>query len=326
MQIRTQLAITSFTLLLMACGGGSGSHSATGGTGNTSGSGDDVVVSPPIPPVQKEDLQTVVPVPTYDVNSANFSSFNEINAFRASLGLGLWSQNLLLDKAAKNHVDYELLNREYGHDETPGKPGFTGVDATERAVFAGYSSSYWVGDLGTATVGSVRTLINTVYHRSYLMSQEMSEVGIANSPNPTDPVQFISFSNALKIQSNASDYQAVYPLDGQTNVPVFMMGESVDPFPEIPLPSSPISFASVAGSKLSVTHFTVTQEGQDSPLPTQLRTQDNDPNPGYLPAHEAYLVGIVPFATYTTYQVHFDGLIDSTPVSRDWHFTTSARR
>lgn len=40
--------------------------------------------------------------------------------------------------ASRNHLAYTLAARDYGHDETPGPPEFTGAQSQERALFAGY--------------------------------------------------------------------------------------------------------------------------------------------------------------------------------------------
>jgi uncharacterized protein YkwD len=296
----------------MACGGGGGSADIS----------DTITPSIPIP---LSDLQLVVPPPSYLTNTENVASFEAMNAFRSSLGLGLWAQNSKLDMAAQNHVNYEVLHHVFGHAEVLGLPGFTGVDATERAAYVGYMAN-WVGELG-AGIGAegVNALVNSVYHRSGLMNQSMSEVGIANSTDPTYQVQSISFSNALKTQHNAPDYVAVYPLDQQTNVPLTMVAETVDPFPTIASPSSPISFISAAGTKLEVIHFTVTAQGAVTPLSTQLITQDNDPNPGYLPSHEAYIVGMTPFSPNTVYNVSFVGAVNNVQINKEWSFTTASQ-
>jgi hypothetical protein len=51
--------------------------------------------------VTPPDLQTTVPTPTYAPGSPELIAFNEINAVRASLGLGLVAQNAYLDLQQK---------------------------------------------------------------------------------------------------------------------------------------------------------------------------------------------------------------------------------
>jgi len=315
MQFKNKMVLTTLAALLTACGGGGSSGSNISGETNPPAIPSDVK--------QSEHLQLTVPTPNYDVNAENLASFNAINKFRASLGLGLWAQNTKLDLAAQNHVEYEVLHKVFGHYETKGLAGFTGYDPNERAVYVGYAPN-WVGEVAVTGTGQegIEALINSVYHRSGLMNQEKSEVGIANSSDQLFPVQCVNFSNAKGSQNNSPDFIAVYPLNNQINVPTFMILETPDPFPSLKFPGSPISFASVAGSKLKVISFTVTQQGFPMPLITQLITQDNDPNPGHLPAHEAYISGVERFLPNTTYIVHFEGFIDAKPTKRDWSFTT----
>ncbi len=316
MQIKTQWMATTFAALLAACGGG---------TANIDQGGPNPPFIPPNPS-QTEHLQTVVPPPTYGANTDNLTSFNAINQFRASLGLGLWAQNSKLDRAAQNHVDYEVRNKTFGHYETKGLAGFTGVGPADRAAFVGYITNS-IGELAITWNGSggIEDLINSVYHRSGLMNQQITEVGIGNSADLQFPAQCVDFSNAKNSQNNSPTFIAVYPLNDQKNVPTFMTRETPDPIPAILSPSSPISYASVAGSKLVVTKFIVTRQGTSNPLITQLITKDIDPNLGLIPSHEAYIVGVEPFLPDTTYNVHFEGLIDATPIKRNWHFTTGAK-
>lgn len=316
MKLKLTLVATILAIVLAACGGGGSNESSEGGT----------TLSPVTPPrvIEPSDLQLTVPTPTYGANSANLASFNAINEFRASLGLGLWAQNTKLDMAAQNHVDYLVGNNIYsGHGELKELNGFTGVDATKRAAYIGYIAN-WVGEVGTPGVGilGINSLIDTVYHRSALMNQQMTEVGIANSANPHLTTQWINFSNATKKQNNESNFIAVYPLNGQQNVSLLMMGESINPFPSIPFPSLPISFISAEGTKLTVTSFTVTVQGHLIPLITRLITKENDINQGYLPAHEAYIAGIEPFLPNTVYNVSFVGKVNEMNVSKNWSFTT----
>ncbi len=309
--------MTSLTVMLAACGGGGDAGVSEGENGGSKW-------NPPVTPIpisQPSDLQLTVPTPTYAENSDNLATFNAINQFRSSLGLGLLAQNTKLDAAAMNHVDYEVLHHVFGHDEIRGYAGFTGVDATERAAYAGYMAR-WVGDLG-AGVGKagVAAFINSVYHRGSLMNQQISEVGIANAADST--VQFISVSDALRTQRNAPDFIAVYPLDGQTALPLAMGNETPKPFPSITLPSSPISFVSAHGTTLKVTRFTVTAQGDAAPLTTQLITKESDPNVIYLSSNEAYIAGVDPFLPNTVYNVSFVGKVDNLDVSKTWSFTTA---
>lgn len=64
----------------------------------------------------------------------------DINArYRRPLGLRDLVWDPLLAKAAQNHADYYALNKTFSaHDETPGRPGFTGATPEARCAAVGY--------------------------------------------------------------------------------------------------------------------------------------------------------------------------------------------
>lgn len=57
--------------------------------------------------------------------------------------------------AARNHTQYVIATRDYGHDEVPGKPGFSGSNAGIRCAFVGFDRST---SLGECTVGHAQTV------------------------------------------------------------------------------------------------------------------------------------------------------------------------
>jgi hypothetical protein len=98
--------------------------------------------------------------------------------------------------------------------------------------------------------------------------------------------------------------------------------------------SYPISIASEASTTLTVTSFTVTPEGQSTPLDVRLITRDtNDQDKQYLLANVAFVVGKAPFTPGTKYTVHFIGIATSTAtgstkdltIDKTWTFTTDTK-
>lgn len=330
--MKTKLNLISASIAtamaLAACGGGGGG-SSTGGTTPpvsqtcTNGATDYPTCTPPA------NLQITVPTPTYPFNSDEIITFNELNAFRKSMGLGLLAQNTSLDTASKNHGNYIVNNKIFGHIEDGAKPGFTGVTPAERNSFAGYQ----VGSLGGEVIGvgaaptGIRGLINTVYHRDLLAFQNFTDVGIGFNSGWSTPV-VIDFG-ARKQQNNASNFSTTYPVDGQTNLPLTMMVESPNPFPELSTAnsdfptktSSPVSFYGVAGSTISVTAFTVAQSENLSSLNMRLLTAANDPNKSVQP-NVAHIVGTAPFLPNTKYVATFIGSMNGIPINKTWTFTT----
>lgn len=313
---------------LSACGGGGGGSSTTPPVSQTCGNGasDYPTCTPAVTPA---NLQTSVPAPTYATSSDELTTFTELNSFRKMMGLGLLAQNAALDTAAKNHSTYIVKNQIFGHVEDAAKFGFTGTNPQDRVYFAGYKGlvSEVVGG-GAAPVG-IRGLINTIYHRDALAYQGIKDVGISFNGEWATPV-VIDFG-AEKEQNNASNFTTTYPVDGQANLPLTMMVESPNPFPELSTSnsdyptktSSPISFYAVTGSKVSVTSFTVTQSGQTSPLNVRLLTSSNDPNK-YVQSNVAHIVGTTPFQPNTKYVVNFVGTVNGVGVNKTWSFTTGS--
>lgn len=310
---------------LTACGGGSGGSTTSSPTTpvtNTCSNG-----ATNYPTCNTVALQTSVATPTYAATSDELITFNELNGFRKALGLGLLAQSLTLDNAAKNHSNYIAINQIFGHVEDGAKPGFTGIYPQDRVAFAGYKLGTYGGEVvgvGAAPSG-IRGLINSIYHRDLLAFQMFTDVGISFNSGIYTPV-VIDFGATLS-QANASNFTTNYPFDGQTNLPLAMVGEIPNPFPELTYndysskTSSPITFYSANGTTLSVTTFTVTQAGQTTPLSVRLLTAATDVNKEVQP-NVAHIIGNAPFLANTKYVVNFVGTVNGASISKTWSFTT----
>lgn len=113
---------------------------------------------------------------------------NEANRFRAAAGLLPLYSDALISKAAANHSRYWTLNNPTGlglelHNETPGKPGFTGVKPTDRCASVGVLCYDEVMFPGADPVGAVQGWIATAFHRSLLMFPAAYPVGGAKVGN-----------------------------------------------------------------------------------------------------------------------------------------------
>ncbi|WP_188567768.1 CAP domain-containing protein [Undibacterium terreum] len=326
--MKTNLTLISIasSLVLTACGGGS--------TGATSS------VTPPVstPGVTPANLQTTVPNPTYATNSVQLQTFTELNAFRVAAGLGKVAQSAALDRSAQNHDNYMVLNQIYSHFEDAGKPGFTGVDPQSRGGFVSYGGL--VGEALSFSTGcavsltAIECLKSTVYHRSILLDQSIKDVGIDFARGLMNAVT-IDVGSVGVGQNNSSDFVTVYPLDGQTNVPLYMSQEAPDPTPDVPAnpqggrdfalyTTYPISVNSARGTTISVTSFTVTENGNNAPQDLRILTAKNDPN-RLLAQNEVYAVGKKAFAPSTDYSVHFSGSVNGKAIDLAWSFRTTAR-
>jgi uncharacterized protein YkwD len=335
------------SLAVVGCGGG-------GGSGDKNPVAIDPItpVLPPTPasPVvqspQEAHLQAVV-APTYDAGSSEAIALSKLNAFRAAQGLGPLNQNANADIASKNHAAYVTTNQSGAtpHAEVAGKPGFTGVDAMDRLIAAGYPAKgateviAFSMQFPSPDASAIDNLVNTVYHRAGMMYQGMTTVGIA-AENLDSPL-YVAIGLTTP-QVNAGNYVGIYPANNQTGAWLTHSVESPNPFyQEMTMSqenmctktSAPVSLTSEASTTLSVTSFTVSEEGQTAPLDARLitkatSTQDNT----YLTANVAFLVGKAPFKPNTKYNVRFvgkaigaaTGSAAGLKIEKSWNFTTGS--
>jgi len=325
------VALTT-SVILSACGGGGGGDSSSGTT----------PVSPVIPPAVTQNLQAAA-TPTYSQTSEEYGYFTVINAFRTSQGLGPLNQNPAYDKAAAAHAAYIDING-LSHGETAGLTGFTGATPLARVQYQGGTATAVEEEAGSpdtqgcgitgqgANFASV--LINTVYHRTEILFQGVTDIGTSigvwdcKSAILPSSVSEMGYVNQ---QVNAGTYFGAYPVDGQTGISLHIHAESPSPIPpgaDFNTYGSPISVASQESTTLNVTSFTVTQAGSSTPLPATIIT-DSDPNL----AGSTNLAFLLPSQAYlpnTTYTVNFVGTITGTatgtangiPVNKTWSFTT----
>lgn len=335
---------------LLVVGATVGALTGCGGGGSAPAATNPVATNPtltvpvaPVSAVQAAELQTMAAA-TYPTGSVSATAFSEYNAFRAVEGLGPVRQNTNIDIAAKNHAAYVQTNQSGAdaHHEIAGKPGFTGAEPGDRVVAAGYAATYTTEVIAFEGIQqtSVQALLATVFHRNAMMTQGLTDAGIA--PGDDNGPTYID-AGYIKQQKNAGDYVGVFPYDKQTGVPMTHHTESPNPFYQefemtqanvCAKTSYPISIASEASTILKVTSFTVTVAGQSTPLDVRLMTRDsNDQNLQYLRANVAFIVGKSPFTPDTKYTVHFVGTATGTAtgsakglaIDKTWTFTTDTK-
>jgi len=336
-------------VVLAGCGGGSGGKNpvATNPVPPVVTNPTEPVTATPTPtPMLQSALLQVAVAPTYAAGSSEAVALGKLNAFRATQGLGPLNQNVNADIASKNHAAYVTTNQSGAtpHAEVASKPGFTGVDAMDRLIAAGYPAKTATEVIAfsmqfpSPDASAIDNLVNTVYHRAGMMYQGMTTVGIA--PENQDSPLYVAIALTTP-QVNAGDYVGMYPANNQTGVWLTHSVESPNPFyQEMAMSqenmcaktSAPVSLTSEASTTLKVTSFTVTEEGQTAPLDARLitkatSTQDNM----YLTPNVAFLVGKTPFKPNTKYNVHFVGKATGAAtgnaaglmIEKSWNFTTA---
>jgi len=350
---KNKLALSfGIALALAGCGGGGSGGSSNVSTPPVGNSPPTTPTTPTTPTAPTTPVLTVLPAAlqtataaTYMAGTSEYLAFKKLNAFRAAQGLGPLNQNAKIDIAAKNHASYQATNQSGGdpHAEEQGKPGFTGVDVQARLITAGYQAVQSTEVIAFSTMQSdinaspIDNLANAIYHRSAMMYQGMTEVGFAPEQ---DMAPLIADIATMKKQVNAGDYFGVYPANNQTGVWLTHSVESPNPFyMEMEMTqenmctktSAPVSVASEASTTLAVTTFTVTEEGQTTPLAVRLITKaTSTQDQTYLPANVAFVIGKAPFKANTKYNVVFVGKVtgaatgtsNGLAIERNWSFTT----
>lgn len=361
-KLNSVLLAFSTAFVLGACGGGGGggsdSGSANNGGSNNGGNNGGGPVSTcangatDYPNCTVLPLQTSVPTPTYLPNSVELQAFTEINAVRQKLGLGLWAQSKELDTAAKNHVNYIVVNlptdsSAYGHLEKQGNSGFTGAGPGDRAKFAGYQGTAGENIGSTNKVYGLSAafdLFNTVGHAQGLFDQCSTDIGIGYSSlnyqgYNLDPFVFNNGakSNSAGItlcQKNSSNFSFVYPYDGQANIALSMTPEAPNPIPDLVKDqfgnndwyngtSAPIIIGFERSKSIDAISATVTEVPSNTVLPMRLLWWQSStyPNP-YKDKYIAFLVGYKPFKSQTKYQVTYNATVSGLNFSKTVTFTT----
>lgn len=336
---KNHIATIAAALLLTACGGGGGGSPAT-----------NVPPPPPPPPVDQNALQTTVPVGTYGAGSVAAAAFSAINGARQVYGVGLYAQNAKLDVSANNHAQYisqrwgaqDFVNT--GHAEEGTKPGFTGVNPSDRVAFAGYAAASSGEDLAvfitadgvTSDPGIVaaNTLLSGPYHRFSLFDGSR-DVGIANvsarfpgegGTNNAFVVN-IGVAQGVQVQLPAQSWVGVWPAENADGVMYSFAGESPNPIPANngACAGYPVSLQVRQGLTLNTTSFTLVETAGGAPVSVQLSTVATDKNPSLGRANTAYIIPFKPLKLGTKYTARFVGSAGNTQLDKTWSFTTMAQ-
>lgn len=333
LNIRTSALTILAAAVLAACGGGGDSDNNSGST----------PAPTPTPAATSVPLFTSVTTPTYVASSPEKIIFDKVNAERMKCGFGAINQSTLLDAAAKNHANYLLTNKEFGHSETQGKPGFTGVDAPARAIAAGYKPVAWVSEGISYTsnqpiLDSVLLQLVAPYHSQTMMA-EYTEIGIGYVPSPdqyrsqTDAIVFNYGSANLSIgqlpQATGAAGVRTYPCEGVTGVASALYGETPSPINRnmrIAPAGHPIMVFGDHGKKLALISASIIEVPTGRNLPIhRLSTMDNDINAKTLRgSHVGYVLPDVPMLPNTAYSVNISGTNDGQPFTRNFTFSTGS--
>jgi hypothetical protein len=192
--------------------------------------------------------------PNYPNETLTF--INQINHDRLNVGVTAFKTNYLLGISALNHAKYVVLHQTLTHSEIEGEEGFTGMDATARAKYVGYSTRY-VSEVINYRTNDVayESLMTAIYHRFGLLNPIYDEINVQyqSQTNRTKDATVGNMATYAYSQPNYSwsgvqeelylktATHIYYPYDTQTQVPVVFYEENPDPLPNYGVSGYPIS-------------------------------------------------------------------------------------
>jgi len=239
-----------------------------------------------------------------------------VNTLRAHMGLPCMILVAEINTSAQKHCDYYQQNEAdktctaNAHEEVETCAGFVAKSFSARMTAAGYAGQprsevmAFSGD----PARSIAMWINSVYHRTPLLSPWLAEIGYGMTEN-CDTIDL-----GLAKGAKPSDAMTgVYPYPGQVDVPSDFDGSHEGPTP----PEPPTGWPSASPVHLYVKAYTVTThevfvKGTCDALPHQ-----------WLPEKDQYILyPDKPFAKNTEYRVVIKGTKAGAPLHFDWSFTT----
>ena len=247
-------------------------------------------------------------------------ALDTINHYRSLSGVAPLKLDPALGEAAAAHANYYVLN--YGdrslagmglHNETTGRPGFTGSRWTDRAKAAGYSNSPVDENMGL--VGNpekaIDFFVNTINHRWNMLHPSAIHLGYGQSAIPAVDV----FDLGFRVDRPGGALPAVYPGNGQKEVPVSsQIAETPDPAPGIPRPLGyPVTISFHLRDSVQWGEYSMV-DGSGQAL--QVYTSQK----AWL--RSLALIPAKPLKPGTTYTVRVAGTVNSQPFAKVWSFTT----
>jgi uncharacterized protein YkwD len=243
-----------------------------------------------------------------------------INGYRALAGAPPLILHDAVNQAAGNHANYYVLN--FGdpklagmglHQETPGRPGFTGATMGDRAKAVGYSGYSMDENMGL--VGDPKRMIewcmDTVNHRWNMIHPSAVHLGYGLSTERPVDVMNLGFTG----ERPAVDLPTVYPGVGQQGVPTSaMVYETPDPAPGVPRPLGyPITVSFHVRDSVQFAEWSLTgADGQ----PVQLFTTQK----AWIKS--LALIPAKPLRPGETYTARVSGTVNGQPFAKVWSFTT----
>ena len=118
--------------------------------------------------------------------SARTSAFDYLNDLRQQAGMQPFVHHPRLQHSAQQHAEYLAINREWGHSQLPGRPGFSASLPMQRMLKAGYNNRHGSENVSShlgrvSPKKSIDGLMSAIYHRFGFLSFEHDQLGIGHA-------------------------------------------------------------------------------------------------------------------------------------------------
>lgn len=241
-------------------------------------------------------------------DQSEVAALDYLNNVRAQMGIQSMKLDPALTTAAGNHANYLLMNKENGHTESSGKPGFSGELPWDRAAAAGLDTDKFgvFEDVSFSTdspAEGVQSLLDAPLHRSSLILPDMTLLGVGYNKHA------LVLNPAKKWFTHTGT--SVYPYDGQVDVPIGFYGfEIPNPLETFNLDKSGyfITFAGVDQDKTDVSATLKDSEDQSIEI-LKMKQELGDTNAWH----------IIP-----KYELAYGETYTATVEGKSWSFTTIA--
>jgi hypothetical protein len=240
-----------------------------------------------------------------------------------------------LSLAAAAHARYLALNRDHpatqglrSHDQDMALPG---ASPEGKQAAAKSNISY-----GTRTVlEAMQGLTYVPFHRLGMLDPQVRRIGIGVAPFENAAqgyVVVVDVGSAVDHQAPRSDRPAVYPVPGQTDVPLAFPGnETPDPRDATPGRGTEVGFVitlePTCGELAPPRQFALRDEsGADVPVWTVNPGTEVGAVGGSRKVHQLMAFSRQPLRAETTYRVTAGGTCGGRPYDLDWTFRTGGKR
>jgi len=249
------------------------------------------------------------------ISAAALDAYAAVNAARTGAGSPCAAVNAALDLGAEKHCEYYVANKKTAscianpHVEVSTCASFYAANFNEREKKAGYTGSPSSEDmhfLGNAKA-AVQGWIDTVYHRYPILDPWTREFGYGGTAG-CDTMDFGAGASTPKT------VVAVYPYDGQTNVPTSFNGAE-SPAPPAPPTGWPSGYVLGVHYTGTLSVYTITKAGTTTPIPVlTVPKLSYQSNATFFYTHK-------PLEKGTKYLMHAEGN-NGAAWTKDWSFTT----